>query len=228
MQRYILFLFLFLIFISNGQKAQNAINSFAQDPAVKSGSISFLAIDLDLGSTVASYSQDNALISASLTKLFSTSTAFEVLGENYAPITRIYADGPIDDKGILHGNIWIRGAGDVSLGSKYFNTAGHEFDFLLQWADTLISLGIKGVEGSIIADGSEFGYNGAPKGWASNDLGNYYGATHAGINFYDNTIKLFFDSGKLGSKAKLTSVYPKVDNLVMNCNVVAGSSKGDD
>ena len=91
-----------------------------------------------------------------------------------------------------HGNIWIRGAGDVSLGSKYFNTAGHEFDFLLQWADTLISLGIKGVEGSIIADGSEFGYNGAPKGWASNDLGNYYGATHAGINFYDNTIKLFF------------------------------------
>ena len=228
MQRYILFLFLFLIFVTHAQKAQNAINNFAKDPVLKSGSISFLAIDLDSGTTVASYSQNKTLISASLTKLFSTTTAFEVLGENYAPNTRIYTDGNIDDKGILHGNLWIRGAGDVSLGSKYFNAAGHEFDFLIQWTDTLISLGIKGIDGSIIADGSEFGYNGAPKGWSSNDLGNYYGAPHAGICVYDNTIKLIFNSGKIGSKAKLTSVYPKVDNLVMTCNVVAGSSKGDD
>ena len=133
MQRYILFLFLFLIFVTHAQKAQNAINNFAKDPVLKSGSLSFLAIDLDSGTTVASYSQNNTLISASLTKLFSTTTAFEVLGENYCPNTRIYADGPIDNKGILHGNLWIRGAGDVSLGSKYFNAAGHEFDFLVQW-----------------------------------------------------------------------------------------------
>lgn len=228
MQKYILFQFLFLSIFFRAQNVQQAITHFASDAALKQSKISFLAVDMDSSKVLARFAENEALVSASITKLFSTATALEVLGEHYVPITRIYADGPIDKDGILHGNIWIRGAGDISMGSKYFCEAGHEFDFLLNWVDTIKSRGITSITGAVIADGSEFGYKGAPDGWALDDLGNYFGAPHAGINFFDNTIKLFFDSGKVGSRAQLKSIYPKVENLEMNCSVIASNSNGDD
>ena len=227
MQRYILFLFLFYLRICSAQSVQDAVSVFTNHPFNKVANISFMAIDLDSDSIIASFSKEKALVSASITKLFSTATAFEVLGENYSPVTKIYIDGPIDENGVVHGNLWIRGAGDVSMGSKYFNTVGHEIDFLTAWTDTLVSLGIKAIDGAVISDGSAYGYEGAPFGWAAHDLGNYYGALHAGINFYDNTIKLIFESGKIGSKATLKSIYPDVKGLLMNSSVKASASSGD-
>ena len=228
MQKYILFIFLSYALYLNAQQAQNALTNFTKDPLLKDGSISFFAVDLESGISIANYNEKSRLICASTTKLFASATAIEVLGKNYSPLTRIYVDGPIDEKGVLHGNVWIRGSGDVSMGSKYFNAAGHEFDFLNQWTDSIISKGIKQIDGYLIADGSSFGYDGAPKGWKSNDLGNYFGAPHTGINFYDNLFKLYFDSGKIGTKAKLVSIYPKIDNLVLDCSVFASSSSGDE
>ena len=143
MQKYILLFSLFFLINANAQKAQKAINLFAADPIMKSGRLSFLAIDLESDSIIGSYMKDSSLVTASTTKLFTTATAFEVLGKNYTPVTRIYADGPIDQNGILHGNLWIRGSGDVSMGSSYFNSEGHEFDFLSNWTDSIILMGIK-------------------------------------------------------------------------------------
>lgn len=229
MQKYILFLCFFALtkVAVFAQKIQNAINIFASDPIMKSGKLSFLAVDLQTDSIIASYQSDTALVSASITKLFTTATVFEVLGGDYSPVTRIYSDGFIDENGLLHGNIWIRGAGDVSLGSMYFNKPGQELDFLSQWADSILKKGIKNIEGAIIADASAFGYEGAPVGWALNDFGNYFGATHSGTSFYDNLIKLYFDSEKPGSDVKLVNVYPKIDDLVFQCEVKASSSVGD-
>ena len=39
--------------------------------------------------------------------------------------------GFIDKDSSLNGNLYVRGAGDVSLGSKFFNENGEEFNFLL-------------------------------------------------------------------------------------------------
>ena len=228
MQKYILLFSLFFLINANAQKAQKAINLFAADPIMKSGRLSFLAIDLESDSIIGSYMKDSSLVTASTTKLFTTATAFEVLGKNYTPVTRIYADGPIDQNGILHGNLWIRGSGDVSMGSSYFNSEGHEFDFLSNWTDSIILMGIKRIEGAVIADGSAYGYDGPPIGWKDDDIGNYFGAPHAGINLYDNMIKLNFQTGGAGSKAKLVTIFPKVDSLVMNCAVTAVASSGDD
>ena len=227
MQRYILFFFLFNFRICTPQNVQDAIVGFAKHPFNEAASISFMAIDLDSDSIIASFNKEKLLVSASTTKLFTTASAFEILGKNYSPVTKIYSDGPIDENGVVHGNIWIKGAGDVSMGSKYFNNLGHEMDFLTAWADSLVDMGIKAVDGAIISDGSLFGYEGPPIGWETDDLGNYFGAFHSGINFYDNTIKLNFDSGKKGTKSTLKSVYPVVEGLVMKCNVKASSTSRD-
>jgi len=228
MQKYILILFLIVVSVITAQTPQDAINRFAQDPSLKNALISFKAVEISSGNSVASLDPKSAIVSASTTKLFSTASAFEILGPQYRASTRVYLDGPIDSLGILHGNIWIRGGGDVSLGSKFFNNENEELLFLKAWTDSILNKGISGVTGSIIADGSSFGYDGAPTGWASNDLGNYFGAFAGGINFYDNTVKLNFSSGKIGTKTILKSIYPKIDGLTFSNSVLAANVSGDD
>lgn len=225
---FLLISFLAINFVYGQNKIQTAIDQFAASSHLKNASISFNIIDLSSGSTVASYNSTTVLPSASTTKLFSTATALEILGKNYRPETRIYTDGEIDSTGILHGNLWIRGGGDPTLGSKYYCTKGHERDFLYAWADSLKKKGIKKIDGGIIADASEFGYSGAPNGWNWVDMGNYYGAGPSGLTIFDNLIQYKFSvPGKVGSNSTIVSLTPSVPNLSVHNYVKAASGGGD-
>jgi D-alanyl-D-alanine carboxypeptidase/D-alanyl-D-alanine-endopeptidase (penicillin-binding protein 4) len=220
--------FLAINFVNGQNNIQSAIDQFAASSHLKHASISFEVIDLSTGNSVASYNPEAVLPTASTAKLFSTATALEILGENYRPETRIYSDGEIDSSGVLHGNLWIRGGGDPTLGSKYFVSKGHERDFLYAWADSLKKQGVKKIDGGIIADASEFGYNGAPDGWNWVDMGNYYGAGPSGLTIFDNLVQYTFKvPGKVGSTSTLTSLTPNVPNLVIHNYVKAANGGGD-
>jgi D-alanyl-D-alanine carboxypeptidase/D-alanyl-D-alanine-endopeptidase (penicillin-binding protein 4) len=228
MQKYI-FIFSFLLsFIAHSQNSvQKAIDIFVSDKANSNSSVSFMVFDIDKNEVVAKLNEHKSLTSASAAKLFSTATAFELLGPNYTCQTRIYYDGFIDKDSVLQGNIWVRGGGDVSLGSKYFNSSQSELDFLNFWVDSLKSKGINRINGAIIADGSDFGYDGAPEGWNWGDVGNYYGANASGINIFDNQILLYFKMGKAGSLSQITEIYPNVPRLLMRNEVYAAAVNGD-
>lgn len=225
------FLFLSLITINfafGQNKVQTAIDQFAASSHLKYASISFDVIDLSTGKSVAAYDPNRGMPTASTAKLFSTATALEILGENFRPETRIYADGPIDSTGTLVGNLWIRGAGDPTLGSKYFCSEGHERDFLKAWADSLSKNGITKISGAIIADGSEFGYKGAPDGWNWVDMGNYYGAGPSGLTIFDNLVQFKFKvPNQIGASASLSSMSPMVPNLTIHNYVSSASGGGD-
>ena len=229
MQIYAFLISILLVFSAISQNnVEKAILNFQRDAANKNGSISFLAIDLQTGEKIGELNSTKAITSASTTKLFSTATAIEVLGSEKKTATRIYHSGQISPNGELSGDIWIRGGGDVSLGSKYFSHESQELDFLMAWVDSLHSKKIKKVKGSIIADASEFGYKGTPNGWHEGDIGNYYGAFASGLNFYDNTIKIFFSTGVVGSKTQIIDVFPNVPGLTISNAVVAAKVGGDD
>lgn len=220
----------FLLTISgfSQNNLEKTLINFEKDPVNKNAAISFLAIDLQNGEIIGELNANKAITAASTTKLFPTATAFELLGSNKKTKTRIYYSGEINSKGELIGDIWIRGGGDVSLGSKYFNKDSEELNFLTDWADSLLKKGIKKVKGSLIADASEFGYSGTPKGWHDSDIGNYYGAFAGGLNFYDNTIKFILKTFKIGSKAELIEVFPSVPGLSISNSVLAAKVQGDD
>ena len=226
-----LFLLILLTSLNNvvGQKnIQGSIDKFAKDPELKHASISFKVVDLETNTTVAEMNSNLSLPTASIAKLFSTATALELLGSDYRAKTRVYHDGYIDSSGNLIGNIWIRGGGDPSLGSKYFNTEINQKKFLQTWTDRISTLGIKSVEGSIIADASEFGYNGAPDGWSWIDLGNYYGAGPSGLTIYDNLLKFHFrTSSKAGKSAVINSISPEVPGMSFQNYVKSSTKKGD-
>ena len=227
-----LLLNILILFISIELSAQNniqeAILNFASNPVFANASISFHAVNAKTGEILAEYNPSLSLPAASTTKLFSTASAFELLGPNYRPETKIYTDGIITSDSICNGNIWIRGGGDPSLGSKYFTNDGDEKLFLLNWADSIKKIGIKAITGNIIADASEFGYIGAPDGWAWSDMGNYYGAGASGLTIFDNMIKYYFRTGSIpGTLSELTHMSPKIDNFQFHNYIVASRASGD-
>ena len=123
----ILLSFLFLTNFAVAQnKVETAVKSFAGKVGMEHASISIHVIDLSDGSVVAKYNPERTLPTASTAKLFSTGTALDILGPKHKAETRIYIDGNIDSNGVLNGNIWIRGGGDASIGSTYFNSAGKQ------------------------------------------------------------------------------------------------------
>lgn len=229
--RSILITLLFLPTIFN-VVAQNviesALNEFTSYSDFENASIGFAAYDLENNKLIASNNYKVALPTASTAKLFSTASAIELLGPNYKPTTKIYYDGYIDSANVLYGNIWIRGGGDPTLGSKYFTNDETKNDFLKSWSAAIEALGIQKINGNIIADASEFGYTGAPGGWPWNDLGNYYGAGPSGLTIYDNLLQYVFSVPKTaGELTTLEKLEPYVPNLVFHNYVKSSTRRGD-
>ena len=207
---------------------QDAVNKFCSDEAFKYASISIEVVNLKTNKIIASHNPNKSLPSASTAKLFSTATALEILGPNFKPKTRIYKDGYIDSTGKLIGNIWIRGGGDPSLGSKYFVSKANKKQFLHKWKDKIIQLGINTISGSIIADASEFGYKGAPDGWSWEDLGNHYGAGPSGLTIFDNILNFKFNTSNIVNvPVTLSSIEPYSPGLEFFNYINSSNRNGD-
>ena len=219
-QRYI---FLSVFFISSVALAQNLdalVQQFVTNKQFGGAKISLMAIDITNKDTLIAYKPTLAVPTASTTKLFSSSMALEVLGGDYKFETQFFANGLIAN-GVLKGDLWVRGGGDVSFGSKYILQDGKETQAFSEIIDSLRAHGILKIQGKIILDGSSFGYNNVPSGWSANDIGNYYGAFPAAFNYYDNVVKYYFETGKVGTLAKLIKTYPNQPNLSLNCKIVS-------
>lgn len=206
---------------------QNAIENFADHEELKNAAISFAAFDIDGDSLIASYNDEMAIPPASTVKLFTTATAFETLGSNYKPKTRLYIRGIVDTCGVLEGDLIIRAGGDPSLGSRFFTDEEDRKDFLKSWSTMISEAGIKSIKGSIITDASEFGYQGAPDGWSWSDMGNYYGSGPSGLVIYDNMTRLHFSTSyQLDGPTKIDSMTPLVPGLnILNTVTTYNSSR---
>ena len=231
MQKYRFFSLFFVLFLLGDFAAQISLQKFTDDfknlSENKFGSLSIAIIDLDSDSILADVCAEKTLMCASTAKLFSTFSALEILGAYYKPKTRIYTNGFIDTNGVLIGDIIIRGGGDVTLGSKYFHEEELDYGFMSLWRDQLKDYGIRSIQGNIITDGSDFSYAGVPDGWDWSDMGNYYGAGASGINFYDNTVKYYFDTPSSGEKVKFKRTFPLDSMLKFSHTIKSANIRND-
>lgn len=207
---------------------QNAAESMMNFSKLKHAAFSFYVKDLGTGDVVADYNANMSLPSASTMKLVSTATAFQMLGAGYRFKTKIMYSGEIDSAGTLNGDIYIIGGGDPTLGSKYFTKYGEERDFLYRWADSVYAMGIRKVNGHVIADASIYSYQGVPSGWIWGDMGNYYGAGPSGLTIFDNLLTLHFETGEVaGDSTLLTCITPHVPGIHVKNYVTSADSKKD-
>ena len=202
------------------------LQTFVQKENLTHAGISFHAIDLSTGETVAAYNEDTALIPASTMKVVTSAAALELLGPDYVFQTKLFYDGKIDKKGVLKGNLYIQGMGDPTLGSD--GIAREKEAFLEEWLDGMRKEGIKSVAGDIIVLDQLFGYEGVPGKWLWEDFGTDYAAGTYGISVFDNLYTLYLKSGSAGTTPVILRTEPAMPKLQFeNHTITSVENNGD-
>ncbi len=95
---------------------------------------------------------------ASNMKLFTTAAALSKLGPEYRISTKVFRDGPVDAKGVLHGSLYLQGGGDPALGTPAFYNAyfGGLGTNVFALAPQIKAAGIKSITGRLYADDTIF------------------------------------------------------------------------
>ena len=166
---------LFVSLLVNGcwlsAQTPSALADFLSGKNLAHASVSFKAIDLDKKKVIASCNENRSLTPASNMKLVTTATALEVLGSRFHFETDLLYNGFIQAD-TLYGNLFIKGAGDPTLGSEF--NPGDKENFLKEWLGALNSAGIRTIAGNIIVFDQLYGYGGVYPKWLWEDSGNYY------------------------------------------------------
>ncbi len=208
------------------QKRKHNVNrvlkTMIADPYFKTAGFGFLAVDVNSGEVISEYNPDMALRPASNLKLISTATALERLSPGFRFMTLLQYSGAIDTvQHLLRGNVIIKGGGDPSLGSKYFQDTKSK-QFLAHWVKAIQHLGIDTITGAVIADAGFFSRDMIPGSWSWQNLGNYFGAGACGLTIFDNSYTACFNTGnRVGDPVKLTGISPAIPGLDFSVGATA-------
>ena len=184
---------------------QKTITQIAsRNPALSGATVGVSVRDMD-GREIAGLNSGQRMIPASNMKLVSTGTALHSLGADYTFKTAIGYTGEIKD-GVLHGDVYVIGGGDPTLGAPEKDFGRTPFS---QWLGILLKAGIRSVDGRIIGDSRlwegylEFG------DWTYEDVGTYYGTGSGALSFYKNTIDLQVAAAAEGEPVQAAQAYPE-------------------
>ncbi|MDR2009639.1 MAG: D-alanyl-D-alanine carboxypeptidase/D-alanyl-D-alanine-endopeptidase [Bacteroidales bacterium] len=229
------FLILFSILLPSlihcQSKSYNEIQiGFINKKELKNAGISLYAENIKSGKTIMDHNSDISLIPASVFKIFPTSIALELFEPDHKFKTELAYSGVISKEGVLNGNIYIIGYGDPCLGSENFSSHYNKNGQLLDlWANEVKKMGIKKINGNIIADISYFGEINIHDKWIWEDIANYYGHQGSALNYYDNLYHVHFSTGNYdGSKTSITKIVPENTGISFENYVTSSSSTGDD
>jgi D-alanyl-D-alanine carboxypeptidase/D-alanyl-D-alanine-endopeptidase (penicillin-binding protein 4) len=184
-----------------------SVSILTNNPVTSQANISVLVCNMTTGETIDSYRPDNVVPPASCMKLLTTAAALEILGEGYRFPTLLEHTGTIEN-GVLHGDLYVRGTCDPSLGWKG-KTA-----FLTQWVRAIKAQGIRRIDGAVIADMTMLDGEAQNPGWLCEDAGNYYAPGIFALNYYGNTMNIVLKSAAPGTVATVLKTEPQVDDMV--------------
>lgn len=201
-----------------------ALETFLRKKNLSHAAISFKAVDLSNGNTIASFNEKMALIPASNMKIVTTATALDTLGAGFRYQTALTYDGTIKDA-VLEGNLYLKGSGDPTLGSEFI--IGDKEGFLRDCLIALRKAGIKSIEGNVIVLDQLFGYEGVYSTWLLEDIGSYYAPGIYGISIFDNTYRIYLQSYKPGTNVEIRSIYPQIQGLQFTNELVASKINSD-
>ncbi len=163
--------------------------------------------NLTSGEVIEEYRSAHVVPPASTMKLLTTAAALETLGADFRFPTVLEYSGAISD-GVLHGNLYIRGSGDPSLGDRKRGQA-----FLSRWVKQVREAGIRRIEGAIIADMTLLDGDASNPAWLGEDAGNYYAPGIFGINYMSNTMNIILRSAAIGTTAEVLRTDPAVPDM---------------
>ncbi|SMO69517.1 D-alanyl-D-alanine carboxypeptidase/D-alanyl-D-alanine endopeptidase [Solitalea koreensis] len=223
-------LFLFLSTTVNAQlqgKLSAAVSFIQNDEQLKYGTFSLTVLNASTGKEVFSYNPNLGLAPASTLKILTSSTALALLGENYTYKTELQYNGNLIN-GVLKGALIVKGGGDPTLGSwRYENT--REEIVLNSWIEAIRKLGIKEIDGDLLADDRLFGTQSIPDGWIWQDIGNYYGAGNSALTWRENQFNIYLKPGvTVGDSVTIQRTEPLVDYIELINELKTGEKGSGD
>ena len=183
-----------------------SINFLTSHPLTGQANMSVLVQNLNTGEVIDSYRPDHVVPPASVMKLLTTGAALETMGPGFRFPTILEYTGTIEN-GVLHGDLYIKGSCDPSLGWKG-RTA-----FLDKWLKAIREAGIQKIDGAVIADMTMLDAEAQNPNWLCEDAGNYYAPGIFALNYYGNTMNIVLQSGEPGSVAKVLKTEPAVEDI---------------
>lgn len=201
-----------------------ALEAFLQNKTLTHAAVSFKAVDLSTGKTIASFNEKMAVIPASNMKIVTTATALDTLGAGFRYQTVLSYDGTVKE-GVLDGNLYLTGSGDPTLGSEFM--IGDPEDFLKDCLAAVRKAGIKSIKGDIVVLDQLFGYEGVSPYWMLEDLNTYYAPGTYGISIFDNIYRIYLQTYKPGTRAEIRSIRPEIPGLHLKNELKASKAGGD-
>jgi D-alanyl-D-alanine carboxypeptidase/D-alanyl-D-alanine-endopeptidase (penicillin-binding protein 4) len=196
---------------SSYERGYNSIQSLRKDidqiidnPDFAGSFIGVSVISLESGEFLYNRNENRNFVPASTLKLVTTAAALDYLGPNFQLTISLYLDGKISENGEFIGNIFIRGQGDPSLCSYFYD---NPLEILDRWSEKLDSLGIHSIQGNIIGDDSYFDDVPFGPGWAWDDIAYPFSAPVSSLVINDDKVDITVSQGKkVGDKAIIHTV----------------------
>ena len=147
------------------------------------------------GRPIFSRNADRPAQPASTMKILTSAAALALLKPEFVYQTRIFTDSAIDGSGSIAGNLYIQGSGAPDL-------VGESWWLM---ARRLAALGLRRVEGDLVADESYFDTVRRPPGWPAPAADSWYNAPIGALSCNFNVVTVTVDpSPLLGARPDLT------------------------
>lgn len=205
---------LFVLFsgsISAQTTKEQALNIFIKTPGIDDGLVGISVKDFE-GKNIITHNQNIPLTPASTLKTLTTATALEILGKDFKFKTYIGI-------GRNENELVIKGTGDPTLGTIYDSNGNkksfsYQSTFLDTWRDKIKEhFGTNQTPKDILVEDSYMGYQGVSNKWIIEDVGNYFGAALYGINVFDNSYNLEFNTENTSQEPRIVSTFPFIRDL---------------
>ena len=188
------------------QSMQQKVDQAVTVEPLKGAVVGVMVQDMS-GHVVAQREAGRRMVPASNLKLITTGTALHALGPDFRFETEIGYTGEVDADGTLHGDVYIVGGGDPTIGVA--DTVAVKPDALFwRWKSLLKDAGISRIDGRIIGDGRAYEGHLENQSWSYDDTGTYYGAGCNALSFYENAVDYVVSAGAEGEPVKVVQRYP--------------------
>jgi PBP4 family serine-type D-alanyl-D-alanine carboxypeptidase len=216
-----------------------AINAPTRTTRLKNSIVAGEVYDLDSGKVLYARNARTLMVAASTTKLLTEGTSLELFGPGFRWTTPVYRTGPVDARGVLHGDLVLVASGDPNLsqrvqpnGTLAFENEDHAYDgspetkavpgdplaVMRELAAQVAKAGIKRIDGSVEVDTSLFPDQG-PEGGT--------GVVVSPIVVNDNIVDVTITPGTHQGDPVGIEVSPQTPYVAFVNRAVTGARKSD-
>ena len=200
-------------------KLAAAFQAFQEDPQLRNGIASLRVIDAQSGKVLFDHNGSVGLVPASTLKVITSISAYEMLGKGFRYKTEFAYQKQGKEATLL-----ILPSGDPAFGSWRWAITKEEV-VLADLTQAALDLNIPAFS-TLFVDNDGWNEETIPDGWIWQDIGNYYGAGPAKLNWRENQFDIILKSGKqIGDPVKIVTTIPAMKGYAL-CSELTSAAAG--